>query len=255
MNPATVTSIVRSVAETEILPRFRALAAHQIREKGPGNLVTEADTEAELRLAERLTALLPGSAVVGEEAVADDPGVLDALTGDRPVWVLDPVDGTGNFARGRPLFAVIVALVRGGRTLQGWIHDPLSDITFHAIAGRGAWAGDRRLSIAAAPALGQMAGSLGWRRNRRIQERVRRVVRQGSVAHDYLCLAESSLHFALYRRLNPWDHAAGVLMHHEAGGHSALLDGQPYRPLPNGGTDLLLAPDRQSWQVLRDLAE
>lgn len=250
-----VTEIVRSVAEAEILPRFRALAAHQIREKGPGNLVTEADIEAERRLAERLTALLPGSVVVGEEAAAEDARVLDALSGEHPVWVLDPVDGTGNFAHGRPLFAVIVALVQGGRTLQGWIHDPLSDVTFHAAEGKGAWLGDRRLTIGGPLPLGHMVGSLGWRRHRRIQDSVRRVIRQGSVAHDYLCLAEGSLHFALYRRLNPWDHAAGVLLHQEAGGYSALLDGQPYRPLPQDGPALLLAPDRQSWLTLRDMAE
>ncbi len=249
-----VVDIIRDAAKAEIVPRFCALQAHQIREKGPGNLVTEADIEAEKVLTRRLQELLPGARVVGEEAVAADPHVMDLLHGDAPVWIIDPVDGTANFAKNRPVFGVIVALVHGGRTLAGWIHDPLADVTATVEAGQGAWIGDVRLRAAPSAPLSELVGSLGFRRNKQLSGRVREMLVQGSVAHDYLGLAGGRIHFAYYRRLNPWDHAAGVLMFQEAGGHAALLDGAPYRPFP-GPTGVLLAPDQQVWDELRPLIE
>lgn len=251
---AEVTEVIRSVAKAEILPRFRNLQAHQIREKSPNNLVTEADVEAEKALEKGLTALLPGSVVVGEEAVAADHRVLEALGGDAPVWILDPVDGTANFAHGRATFGVIVALVQGGRTLAGWIHDPITDLTATVQAGQGAWIGDRRLRVAPAGPLSAMTGSLGYRRSKRLAEKVERLVRQGAIAHDYLDLAQGRIHFAHYRKLMPWDHAAGVLMVQEAGGVARLIDGSPYWPFPSQ-VGLLLAPDEASWHALRPLLD
>ncbi|GAA2751583.1 hypothetical protein GCM10010440_64410 [Kitasatospora cinereorecta] len=97
-----VDRIVREVAEQEIVSRFGRLVAGEIAEKAPGDLVTVADRAAEEALTARLTALLPGSAVVGEEAVSADPGVLKALDGPDPVWIVDPIDGTHNFVAGNP---------------------------------------------------------------------------------------------------------------------------------------------------------
>ena len=248
-----VTRIIREVAQEVILPRFQRLAAEDIREKkGPNDLVTIADTEAEHLLTGRLTGLLAASTVVGEEGVAADPSVLDRLAGGGPVWIIDPVDGTLNFAKGRPRFGVIVALVVDGVTRQGWIHDPLADHTAIAETGQGAWIGDRRLIVAAATPLHALRGSAGWRRHDRLTAGVGKLVNQGSAAHDYLDLLDTRLDFAFFRQLNPWDHAAGVLMHQEAGGHSAYLDGTPYRPRP-GGPGLLLAPSADSWRALADL--
>lgn len=254
IEPDRVTEIIRTVARTEIMPRFRNLQKHQIREKSPNNLVTEADVEAEKALAERLVALLPGSQVVGEEGVAADPSLLDALTGDAPVWVLDPVDGTANFAHGRAAFGVIVALVQSGRTMAGWIHDPIGDVTATVVAGTGAWIGSRRLAAAGPVPLAAMSGSLGYRRSKPLASKVERLVRQGAVAHDYMQLAAGELHFAYYRKLTPWDHAAGVLMFQEAGGFAQLIDGSPYRPQPSQ-IGVLLAPDEKLWKELRSYIE
>lgn len=248
-----VIAIIRETAQAEILPRFRRLQPHEIREKGPNNLVTEADVAAERVLTRRLSGLLPGSLVVGEEAVAENPAVLDVLAGDDPVWIIDPVDGTNNFARHHPVFGVIVALVRQGRTVAGWIHHPLDDRTITAETGQGAWMNGARLHTAPAAPLEEMAGSVGHH-NPRLRSRVRSLTRAGCVAHDYTELACGRLHFAHYNRLAPWDHAAGVLLVQEAGGHVALMDGQPYRPLPRGA-GVLLAPDASSWQVLRGFFE
>lgn len=248
-DPAAVARLIRDAALAEILPRFRHLEAGDIREKAPGQLVTDADTAAEAMLARSLTALLP-AAVVGEEAVAGDPSLVDALARPGPVWVIDPVDGTANFAQGNPRFGVIVALVVDGATIMGWIHDPLADRTVFAAAGGGAWCGDTRLAVLPEVALAAMAGSAG--RKAPLAAAVAAVGRRGSAAHDYLDLVEGRLHFAHFRRLMPWDHAAGVLIHAEAGGCGARMDGSPYRPgLGDGG--LLLAPGRRSWDALRAL--
>ena len=106
---AEVADLLRTAARAEILPRFRRLASADIREKGPGDLVTVADEESERQLTRRLMDLVPNSVVIGEEAVAADSKVLDRVFDDAPVWIVDPVDGTSNFAAGKPAFGVIVA--------------------------------------------------------------------------------------------------------------------------------------------------
>lgn len=250
VDPGRVDNIIRETAREIILPRFQCLTAEEVREKRPGDLVTIADTEAERALTRRFADLLPGSLVVGEEAVAGDPAVLDRLSGQGPVWIIDPVDGTSNFANGRSLFAVIVAMVVEGRTVQGWIHDPLNDRTAIAALGDGAWIGDRRLRVSPDGPVADMVGSVGLRKAAdTVARSVRELVRQGSAAHDYLALAEGRIQFAYFRRLRPWDHAAGVLLHGEAGGTSALMDGQPYRPLFTESA-MLLTPGQPSWDRL-----
>lgn len=245
------------------MPRFAKLARTDITEKRPGDLVTVADVAAERRLTERLTALLPGSLVVGEEAVAADPDVLRRLDGNDPVWVIDPIDGTSNYAAGIPIFAVMVAFVRGGRTFAGWIHDPVAGSTAVAVRGEGAWTalsgGDARAPLRVAPAEppGSMSGAVTLRYGNR--QLVRRIAGRsdlvGSVfsfrcaGHEYLALASGRAHFALYHRLMPWDHAAGQLIHAEAGGFGAQLDRSPYSPRVHDG-GLLLAPDEASWNEL-----
>jgi fructose-1,6-bisphosphatase/inositol monophosphatase family enzyme len=267
----TVTTLIRTTAETHILPRFRKLASHEIHEKGPGNgLVTIADIEAERTLTPALENLLPGSLVVGEEAVAHDPTILDRLTGNEPVWIIDPVDGTMNFSKGVSRFAVIVALVAGGQVHAGWIQDPLLGITVVATAGGGAWLSEpgqirRRLRYAEAPPLrearGAAYGRLGDRgRTHDILERSGRVGpirRINSAGQEYLDLAQARLEYAVYGRALPWDHAAGILIHREAGGVAGFLDGQtpdeaPYSPRRHTGL-LLIAPNNSAWTALRDI--
>jgi fructose-1,6-bisphosphatase/inositol monophosphatase family enzyme len=252
VDPLRVTEIIRETAQEVILPRFRHLAAGDIREKGPGDLVTIADTEAEQILTRRLTELLPGSCVVGEEAAAADASVLDRLAGSAPVWIIDPVDGTSNFAHGRKHFAVIVALVVEGRTVQGWIHDPLNDSTAIAAIGEGVWIGERRLTVPADAPVHSLIGTVGGRKVEALTKAVGKLIRHGSAAHDYLALIDGRLHFAYFRRLRPWDHAAGVLMHGEAGGYSAMMDGTPYRPFYTESS-ILLTPGRQTWCDLAGL--
>ena len=247
---ARVTEIIREVAATEIVPRFRTLAVDDIREKKPGDLVTIADEATERALEARLGDLMPGSVVVGEEAVARDAAILGRITEAAPAWIVDPVDGTANFAAGLPL-------AHGGETRASWIHDPLTGVTVTAERGAGAWLDGRRLAVAPAHDPASMSGAVSFRYGKRplIRKIAGRTERVGSVfqlrcaGQEYLALARAQSHFSLYHRLMPWDHAAGQLIHREAGGYSARLDGSDYRPFHVDG-GLLLAPDRDSWEAI-----
>jgi len=254
VDPERVAAVIRAVAEEAVLPRFRNLSAGDIKEKtGPADLVTVADTESERLLTAALTELLPGSTVVGEEAAAADETVLARLEGDAPVWILDPVDGTAMFAKGDPGFAMIVALAARGRTVAGWIHDPMPNRTAVAELGKGAWLDGKRMHVAADRPIGDMVGGVWWSpAAKAIVPKVRETRNPYSAGLGYMALASGALDFAVFRRLNPWDHAAGVLMHLEAGGTAMLVDGEPYRPVPIM-KPLLVAPGPLSWQALAAL--
>ena len=109
--------LLRQVSATAILPQYRTLAAHQIEAKGTGDVVTVADTLAEEMLAEGLAKIIPGLPVVGEEAAHADAAVFDRLSGD--CWIVDPLDGTRNFAAGRPPFGILIAMAAGGEAHTG----------------------------------------------------------------------------------------------------------------------------------------
>jgi fructose-1,6-bisphosphatase/inositol monophosphatase family enzyme len=258
-----VTRLIEEAAAAEIMPRFRHLAAGDVREKGPGDLVTIADEAVEARLAPLLTSLVPGSMVVGEEAAAADPTLLNRLLDDRPVWIIDPVDGTSNFAEGRPAFAVMVALACGTQVLAAWIHDPVKACTAVAAAGEGSWLGGQRLSVATAPTdPGDMAGVLlsGFFGSRELgrkvdarRNRVRALRSARCAGIEYLRLASGEMHFSLFTKLMPWDHAPGVLLHREAGGYASYVEGGGYEPAAVQRSGLLLAPDPESWRQLHAL--
>lgn len=264
-DPESVTAILAEAATVEILPRFRSLAAHEVSEKELGEPVTVADVAAEKFIAPRLLDLLPGSVVVGEEGVAENPGLMDALGGAAPVWVIDPIDGTANFADGKDVFAVMVALLRGSETLAAWIHDPISGRTGVAQTGAGAWLGGERLAIAPVVQDGPAAGLRGTlhagrfstpEMNRHIRERRERVGAVPSLrcaGFEYLRLASGALDFSFFTKLMPWDHAPGVLIHREAGGLGRTLDGHDYSAARRDAPALLVAPDEASWEALFEI--
>lgn len=247
-----VSNLIRQVAEAEIVPRFRSLGKDDTWEKQPGSVVTVADQAAERELTTGLEALLPGSTVVGEEAVADNSELLHRINGDVPVWIVDPVDGTRNFAAGKTDFGVIVALVMDGRTRAGWIYRPIEKTIATAVAGEGAWVDGARVSVADTAPIEHMTGSLGarLRRNKIFSDRFRGVTDTKCCAVDYLSIITGKIHFAYYRNLMPWDHAAGQLMHREAGGFSACLDGAEYHPGKRSEGGMLLTPVSGDWDMI-----
>jgi len=264
---AAVAAILKQVADAEILPRWRNLDDEHVREKtGPSDLVTVADEASEQALSALLTDLLPGSVVVGEEGVAADPARLDLLRGAAPAWIIDPVDGTNNFAKGDDKFAVMVALSVADRTVASWIHEPVTGRTAMAAVGEGAElltadGGRQRLRVADPAPLDRMSGAFSLRF---LPEPVRKPtraacdaafashVRLGCAGVEYLRLVTGKAHFSFYWKTMPWDHAPGLLIHSEAGGHNArAVDGRAYRPSELTG-GLLAAPDEAGWRAIQE---
>jgi fructose-1,6-bisphosphatase/inositol monophosphatase family enzyme len=249
-----VIAAMTEVAGAVIVPRFNKLKKEDIRAKThAADYVTIADEEAEQRLIPILRGLLPHSRVVGEEGASADIGIFDAFAGHDPVWVIDPIDGTANFVNGVARFAVMLALVKRGETVMGWIHEPLAARTLFAEKGAGAWqvnvAGEvTRQSIPKEPfALKDMVVALHHKAFAPLRGRFARNVRLGSAAHDYWALSEGRIQVLSYRRLKPWDHAAGALIHAESGGYNRLLEDRPYRPAVLDEEGLLCAPSRTVW--------
>ncbi len=254
LDSGRVGEILREAADTLICPRFRRLDDDAIATKTHANdLVTVADLEAEIFLTRELKALLPGSLALGEEAVYQDPSVKAMLDTDAPVWIIDPVDGTANFARGDTAFGIIVALVKNRRTVAGWIYDPLKRRLFAAEAGEGVWSEGQRLRVTSRGERGLcgLSGCISRRLAERHREQFCTITQQGSAAHDYMALVDGRLDFRLFRLLNPWDHAAGVLMVEEAGGYVRLLSGPAYTPVFHANDGLLIAPDAETWDEIR----
>ena len=256
--------IIAEAARVEIMPRFRRLSRDDVRRKtSAADLVTEADIRAERLIAERLRQRWPGALIVGEEACSEDPARLAGLGEADLAFVIDPVDGTFNFASEVPLLGVILAVVAGGETVAGLIHDPVGGDCLVGVAGGGSHIrrGDgtcEPVRVADPVPFAEMTGSVSWQYFAEPERSLLARNQTGTLAsfgyrcsaHEYRLLASGHAHFVVYNKLMPWDHLAGVLIHGEAGGHSARLDGSRYRPWHLGG-GLLAAPDRDSWEEVR----
>lgn len=254
--------LLADVAKVELLPRFRALGPGDVMEKhgvdGRSEIVTVADGAAERALRPELEALLPGSVVVGEESASANPSLLAALDGDGPVWVVDPLDGTTNFARGNPDFGVIVALVQADSVVAGAIHLPFAGRTLLAERGSGATCnGDLvRRPASGPPFSGTLYRGYAPKKLVRCMERLE-VERRfepkpaGCAASEYANVALGNKDFAEYYRLLPWDHAAGALIVQESGGVARLFDGRDYRPSAREGL-LIAAGSEVVWRAMRD---
>lgn len=256
--------LLKAAAAAEILPRWRRLTPDMVRAKSnPADLVTEADEAAERFIRAGVAEFLPDALFLGEESVSADPALLDRLAGAELAVVVDPVDGTGNFAAGLPLFAVMAAVVYRGETVAGIIYDPMADDFVMAERGGGAMV--RRadgtsygLKVAAPMVLEEMVGAASMAFIPRAARtavypnlaKVRTASAYRCAGHEYRAFASGHLHFLFFSKLMPWDHLAGTLIATEAGAYGALLDGTPYRAGPIGG-ELLWATDRTSWETLR----
>jgi fructose-1,6-bisphosphatase/inositol monophosphatase family enzyme len=264
VDAAAVRDIVVTAAAEAVMPRFNALAAGDIRQKsGPNDLVTEADIQCQRILTERLGALLPEAGVVGEEGAGTGAEACAAISAAEWCWVIDPLDGTHNFAHGKRDFAVMVALAHRGETVGGWLHQPITGETQMAVRGEGASSGTGRLRVAPPAPVKEMVAALyiGAKRAPALHARAKQL-RAGalgpeafhrSAGAEYLGLAAGRIHYAIFTLHLPWDHAPGALIFAEAGGYLAYWDGRPYRPSAALGIPLLLAPDEATWHQLRTM--
>ena len=258
-----VADLVRDVAARIHVPLFRS--GVQGEEKSPGELVSRVDREAEAALIEGLQDLTPGVLVVGEEAVSADPSLLTALQGDRPVWLVDPLDGTQQFLDGSPDHAVMLALVQAGRTLCAVVHQPQYGRTYTAEVGSGTWRDGIRLRREP-PAQEELHRLRGGVLRRFLDEEARLAVdanaaRFGDLTPVTTCagieyprLVEGGADFLLFWRTLAWDHAPGALLLTEAGGAAVRLDGRDYR-CDDDLAGLMAAADAQTARaVLSGLA-
>ncbi|MCJ9719942.1 inositol monophosphatase [Agrobacterium sp. SHOUNA12C] len=258
-----IAEALQEAAEAEILPRYQRLEAASIQEKMDAtDLVTEADTAAEMMLKQLFENILPGALFVGEESVARDPGLLRGLVDADLAVVVDPVDGTANFVAGMPLFGVMAAITMRGKSVAGVIYDPVGKDWMIAEKGSGALyrktgAEDRRLSTAAPVPLAEMIGLVSTdflpvESKAAILAKLARPRMFAShrcAAHMYRAFAAGHAHFLMLDRLTPWDHLAGSLIAQEAGAYLACFDGSPYDASKREGC-LLATTDPDSWVVL-----
>jgi fructose-1,6-bisphosphatase/inositol monophosphatase family enzyme len=252
---APVQALMRDVATRIVMPRFRQLDAAEIEEKAPDELVTIADRESEIALAEGLTRLLPDSRVIGEEACSVDASVLDGIS-EGAVWIVDPIDGTANFAAGETPFGIMVALIIDGVSEAAWLLDPVANRLCSAGRGQGAFVdGERvtaRTSGEAIPVAGLSTRYLPPDMRDEIEQRAAGKLHCVGIprcaAEQYPRVMLGTNDLALFWRTHVWDHAPGALILTEAGGKVARFDGTPYA-VTQTGKGLLAAATPAMWDA------
>lgn len=260
--------LIRDTARAEIMPRYRSLSAMEIDEKtSASDLVTIADRNSEKKISDGIAKILPDAEIVGEEAVSENPDVLNRIKDAELSVIIDPIDGTWNFAKGLPLFGVILAVVHRSETVFGALYDPVMDDVTTARKGEGTFHiardGSRerlKLSISDGKDLSDRIGVVPHflfppEERREIAPRLlafERILSYRCACHEYRILAEGSVDFSVSGPLKAWDHAAGEFIYREAGGFAAMVGSKaPYRPEMTSGR-LLLAPTEQAWQDVHD---
>ena len=201
----------------------------QVSRKGPGNFVTAADLKAEKTIRAELNKKRPGYNFIMEES-----GRVDA--GSAHTWILDPIDGTANFAHGHPFFAISLALETDGQLQAGVIYNPATEELFTAERGRGAFLNDRRIRVAArtaideclivaeVPYLSKAGHGEALKRQRAMMSRVGGIRAMGSAALALGYVAAGRLDGYIDTGVEPWDVAAGLLILREAGGFASAWD-------------------------------
>jgi len=254
-----VHAAMKAATENAILPRYQSLASHEVDEKGADDVVTIADHESEAILEESLAALLPEAAIVGEEGAHDNPALLEKL-GKGLCWIVDPLDGTNNFAGGKPPFGVLVALSDGGETLGGWILDCLTGRFCHAAQGQGAFLDGNPIRARPSGEEPPIAGiSMLFVDQAKREAMMRHIAPHYRLVDIPRCAAEQYPRLVLgdndvsvFERTLPWDHAAGVLFLNEAGGKAARPDGSAYRVDDYDRPGLLGAASPRLWDGLAE---
>jgi myo-inositol-1(or 4)-monophosphatase len=229
--------VAREVArEAGALLRHNFDRIHAITLKGRHDPVTETDLQSQQLIIARLTQAFPRSAFMAEEAGMANP----TASGPEGQWIIDPLDGTVNFAHNFPMFCVSIAWARQGQVEYGVVFDPLRDELFEAVAGQGAWLNETPIRVSSIADLDQALVATGFPYNvadqlepimarlRRLLVRAQGIRRPGSAAMDLCYLAAGRVDGFWEEGLKPWDTAAGVLIVTEAGGQVSTFTGTPY---------------------------
>ncbi len=224
---------MKHAADTAILPRWRALADGEVKEKEPGDLVTVADTDAEKIITGELRKAFPNAIVLGEEASSAQPELFQRFLAAEHSFTVDPVDGTSNFVNGSQDFAVMVAEIQRGETVRSWIWQPGHGVAFTAEKGSGAYRNSTRLKTRTYD-----EDESSWRgvtsRKALKKEKFKPLSRLHSswwcCGVDYPNIAMGRADFIIYKNVLPWDHAPGSLILSEVGGQTIRKNGKEYAP-------------------------
>lgn len=201
------------------------------------DVVTEADLAADQLLVGAIQERFPEHAILSEEGAGDLGQEVDGI---QDLWLVDPLDGTVNYAHGHPMWGVSLALAQHGRVVMGVTYDPLRDEMFWAEQGEGAWCNGRKMQVSGLNRLRNALVATGFPYTRAtvadnnlaefgaIMPRVQGVRRGGSAVLDLAYLADGRLDAYWEKRLSPWDWAAGCLMVQEAGGMMTGMYGEPW---------------------------
>jgi fructose-1,6-bisphosphatase/inositol monophosphatase family enzyme len=257
-----VLRLLQSVADEVVNPRFRSLSSGEIDEKGPGDLVTAADREAEQLITTALRGAYPDAVILGEETYAGRPALMQEFWTADHAFTVDPVDGTKNFVHGSRDHAMMIGEVKGGESVRGWIWQPQHRTAYVAELGAGAWRNGARVVGPARPHQSHWMGGAPRRKwlGRALADDLPPLeLTWVSCGIDYPHLAEGDADYVIYGRANPWDHVPGGLILTEAGGFLGTVDGGAYRPTddhdehgaaPRG---MVAAADRETYETIRAL--
>ena len=228
------------------------------KQKRRADLVTAADLESQRVILDAIMRAHPGDDFKAEEDEVK-------LTGAEHVWVIDPLDGTTNYAHGYPVSCVSIGLLRRGAPLLGGVFDPFRDELFFAEKGKGAFLNGRRLRVSAVPRVADSLLITGFaydraeradfylRRFKAFMTRCHDVRRSGSAALDLAWVAAGRADGFWEYELNPWDVAAGRLLIEEAGGTVTDLDGRPWTDWTTMGRRTLASNGRVHAEMRRIL--
>lgn len=256
--------ILRKVGAAEIMPNYRQLPAEDIRSKtAHDDLVTAADISAEQAIGREIRSLIQDIQIVGEEAVSDDARIRSYINTSDYVAIIDPIDGTWNYANGLPIFGTILAIVERGKTIFGVLYDPVCDDWIYALDGQGAYYQSAKgvqkpIRVGEGKDIENMTGIIPSFLFSKEQQLVlnsnmhhfNRIISLRCSCHEYRLLSEGKLDFGISGLIKPWDHAAGEFIYREAGGFAAMLEsGEAYTPATTSG-QLLVAPNKPTWEKL-----
>ncbi|MDT8311002.1 MAG: inositol monophosphatase [Methylophaga sp.] len=222
--------LVTMTVQQELMPLFNSVKRLY---KADGSVVTIADQLVQQKLTELLTGFYPGSVMLSEEMPAEQQQTL--IQTDKPLWVLDPIDGTNNFVAGLPFFSVSLALIQFGKVSHALVYDPVSDECFTAAIGEGAWCNGQLLKTKVSGlSLSQSLALIDYKRlpaalaARLVKEKPYGSQRSlGSIALELCWLAAGRAHLYLHAQQHLWDYAAAQLIVSEAGAFACTLQNEP----------------------------
>lgn len=262
LNLSHVSSIMKTAAETFIMPRFQNLSHKDIFKKSATDYVTTADFETEKYLKAQLLKVMPGSVFVGEETFHTHRNIEAVLQKKGPIWIIDPIDGTNNFMAGNPNFCIMIALIFNSMPFASWIYAPAFDVIAEAQIANGAWLNKKRLRIIDNDVLERIVITHPNYQTNPEAELLNKLeapdvslLPSRSAGLEYIDLATNENDAAVFTWNNLWDHCAGLLIHREAGGYNACIDNSQFMINKENKTPIIAAKNFKAFENIRMLIE